>query len=195
MSADVKKDKEHILLEPDEWEDRPGRKVISEFRKGSAPSDDSNVQKNQTSKDKGTTKSTKLLDLSTVEMMSYAFARTVFPKGVRVPLKLENVVDMDVAIKDTDIILNTNNVSFELPPLHIWHVVFSFKGKPIFEFGRGVHKNLKIHYGRAIPFLISMWFGRRKRHKARKKATENACKDLSNSANKESCDNARSGGQ
>jgi len=130
-------------------------------------------------------KTTQFFDVSTVEMLAYALSRSLFRRGVQIPLKVKDVVDMDIAVKDTDIILNTNDVSFELPPLQIWHVIFSYKGKPVFEYGRGVNNNMKIHYRHAFPFLMAMWLGTRKRRKARQKATEKACMDLAqNSAEK-----------
>lgn len=186
MNSETKKKKakntqapsDRALINPEEWKDPAGRKVISEYHKDAVvktaeQGDISNTNSNSTQK-------IPVLDLSTLEMIAYALSRSVFRKGVKIPVKLKDVVDMDVAVKDTDIILNTNDVSFELPPLQIWHVVFSYKGKPVFEFGRGVNNNLKIHYRHAFPFLIAMWLGGRRRRKVREKATEKACMDLAN---------------
>jgi hypothetical protein len=181
------------LLNPEEWKDKPGRKVISEYHKDlplesdvdktseSVTNEEENppnaTQKNDSHHHN--IKASQVFDISTIEMLAYAFSRSVFRRGVRIPLKVKDVMDMDIAVKDTDIILNTNDVSFELPPLQIWHVIFSYKGKPVFEYGRGVNNNLKIHYRHAFPFLLAMWLGTRKRRKAREEATEKACMELS----------------
>ena len=139
----------------------------------------------------------KIIDLPSIEIMTYTLSRAMFHQGIRVPLKFEGVVDMDISMKNADVILNTNNVSFEPPPLKIWRVIFSYKGKPVFEYGRGVRSNLKIHYSHALRFLITMWLSGRKSRKAKKQATLDACQDLAQNPpekieimqNKENTDN------
>lgn len=170
------------LIEPEEWNDPLGRRVISEYHKqndfGSKndteeiptkPPIENNVKNCETSR---------IIDLSSIEVMTYTLSRALFRRGLLVPLKFEGVVDMDVSLKDADVILNTNNVSFEPPPLKIWRIIFSYKGKPVFEYGRGVKSNLKIHYRNALIFIIAMWVGGRKLRKARKQAVLDACQDL-----------------
>jgi len=186
VEPSVKSD--HVLLEPDEWHDPRGRKVLGEYHKGSHPEDAGEETKegqmqssaNEEKSDKQAHSSTirRVIDLSTVELMAYTLTRAIFHQGVWVPIYMEGVVDMDIAVKDTDIIVNTNNVAFEPPPLQIWHIIFSYKGKPVMEYGRGVKNNLKIHYSRAVIFLMAVWLGGRKKRKAREKATLNACMDL-----------------
>ena len=116
----------------------------------------------------------RILDLSTVEMITYAIFRAIFGKSIQIPLKREGVIDMDIAVKDNDIILNTNNVSFVPPELQIWRIIFTYKNKPIIEYGRGIKRGMKIHYGSALIFLLAMWSGGRKTRKAQEKAAKNA---------------------
>jgi hypothetical protein len=164
-SSDKKPAPDRRLLNPEEWEDAPGRKVISEYHKGASPESpagaDVKNQAKEPSDEVGTgephhqkMKASQVFDVSTVEMLAYALSRSLFRRGVQIPLKVKNVVDMDIAVKDTDIILNTNDVSFELPPLQIWREIFSYKGKPVLEYGRGVNNDFKIHYSRAISLLL-----------------------------------------
>jgi hypothetical protein len=170
------------LLEPEEWHDPPERRVISEFHKESTS--ESKNSHAQTSTEPlsehvdQTCDTPKIIDLPSIEIMTYTLSRALFRRGLRVPLKFEGVVDMDISMKNADVILNTNEVSFEPPPLKIWRIIFSYKGKPVFEYGRGVKSNLKIHYPHALVFLISMWLGGRKLRKARKQAVLDACQDL-----------------
>jgi hypothetical protein len=180
------------LMYPKEWEDTSGRKVISEYHKdriagesqGSTleptTSEDEKPREDEASIDSahGLAKSSQVFDLSTVETLAYVLSRSLFRRGVQIPLKVKDVVDMDIAVKDTDLILNTNDVSFELPPLQIWRIIFSYKGKPVFEYGRGVPNMFKIHYRHAFPFLWAMWLGGRKRRKAKKDATAKACMEV-----------------
>jgi hypothetical protein len=180
------------LLNPEEWEDLAGRKVISEYHKDNPTSVTSEGAESEEEKSPDVketiephhhkVKASEVFDVSTIEMVAYALSRSLFRRGVQIPLKVKDVVDMDIAVKDTDIILNTNDVSFELPALQIWHVIFSYKGKPVFEYGRGVNNNLKIHYRHAFPFLMAMWLGGRERRKARQKETEKACMDVAQSS-------------
>ena len=114
----------------------------------------------------------RILDISTVEVITYAFFRAMFGKGIRIPLKREGVIDMDIAVENNDVILNTNDVSFVPPQLNIWRLIFTYKNKPIIEFGRGIKRGMKIHYGSALIFLLAMWSGGRKTRKAQEKAAK-----------------------
>jgi hypothetical protein len=191
MSLKTKKEKDDYetkgktrLIEPDEWHDTPERRVISEYHKENKVESNNNSTnepaestKNQKSQSCDTSK---LIDLPSLEIITYTLSRAIFRRGLRVPLKFEGVIDMDISMKDADIILNTNNVSFEPPPLKIWRIIFSYKGKPVFEYGRSVKSNLKIYYKNALIFLIAMWIGGRKLRKAKKQAVLDACQDLAN---------------
>jgi len=198
LNPDVKKVKnksktktiksEHILIEPEEWKDHPGRRVIAEYHKKDPPESqaeneiqDKMNKERKTSNIETTDDSSKqklhisrILDLSTVEMITYAIFRAIFGKSIQIPLKREGVIDMDIAVKDNDIILNTNNVSFVPPELQIWRIIFTYKNKPIIEYGRGIKRSMKIHYGSALIFLLAMWSGGRKTRKALEKAAKNA---------------------
>jgi hypothetical protein len=96
----------------------------------------------------------------------------MFGKGIRVPLKREGVIDMDIAVENNDVIINTNDVSFVPPQLNIWRIIFTYKNKPIIEYGRGIKRGMKIHYGSALIFLLAMWSGGRKTRKAQEKAAK-----------------------
>jgi len=179
---------EHVLIEPEEWKDHPGRRVIAEYHKKDLPESqaENEIQDKMNEEKKSTNKETtadsseqklhlsRILDLSTVEMITYAIFRAIFGKSIQIPLKREGVIDMDIAVKDNDIILNTNNVSFVPPQLQIWRIIFTYKNKPIIEYGRGIKHGMKIHYGSALIFLLAMWSGGRKTRKALEKAAKNA---------------------
>ena len=179
---------EHVLIEPEEWKDHPGRRVIAEYHKKDLPESqaENEIQDNmnkerKTSNIETTDDSSKqklhisrILDLSTVEMITYAIFRAMFGKSIQIPLKREGVIDMDIAVKDNDIILNTNNVSFVPPQLQIWRIIFTYKNKPIIEYGRGIKRGMKIHYGSALIFLLAMWSGGRKTRKALEEAVKTA---------------------
>lgn len=196
MNPDTKKAKskpkaktaksEHVLIDPEEWKDHDGRRVIAEYHKKDLPEtqaenemqDEMNDEKQssdtETTGDSSVQKLviSRILDISTVEMISYAFFRAMFGKSIHVPLKREGVIDMDIAIEDNDIILNTNDVTFIPPELKIWRLIFTYKNKPIIEYGRGIKRGMKIHYGRALLFLLAMWSGGRKTRKAQEKAVK-----------------------
>ena len=179
---------EHVLIEPEEWKDHPGRRVIAEYHKKDPPESqvENEIQDKMNEEKKSTNTETtadsseqklhlsRILDLSTVEMITYAIFRAIFGKSIQIPLKREGVIDMDIAVKDNDIILNTNNVSFVPPELQIWRIIFTYKNKPIIEYGRGIKRSMKIHYGSALIFLLAMWSGGRKTRKALEKAAKNA---------------------
>ena len=209
MNPDVKKNKvksipkkkttksEHVLIDPEEWKDRDGQRVIAEYHKKDDPAsqDEAETQDEKNDKKKSSDTETKddssdqklhisrILDISTVEVITYAFFRAMFGKGIRIPLKREGVIDMDIAIEDNDIILNTNDVSFVPPQLNIWRLIFMYKNKPVIEFGRGIKRGMKIHYGRALIFLLAMWSGGRKTRKAQEKVAKNV--ELENTRNSE----------
>jgi len=77
----------------------------------------------------------RVVDLSTLEVASYAIFRAI---------------------------LNTNRLSFEVPELSIWKLVFAYQGKPVLEFGRGVKNRVKVYRWRLAMLLFRMWWhGRR----------------------------------
>ncbi|MCJ7696828.1 MAG: hypothetical protein MUO73_00650 [Thermoplasmata archaeon] len=198
MNPDVKKKKvksipktkttksEHVLIDPEEWKDHDGQRVIAEYHKKDLPAsqaenemqDETNDEKKssdtETTGDSSEQKLliSRILDISTLEVITYAFFRAMFGKGIRVPLKLKGVIDMDIAVENNDVILNTNDVSFVPPQLQIWRLIFTYKNKPIIEYGRGIKRGMKIHYGSALIFLLAMWSGGRKTRKAQEKAAK-----------------------
>jgi hypothetical protein len=107
------------------------------------------------------------LDLGTVEIISYALFRAIFGKGVRVPIKREGMIDMDVIVRGKDIILNTNQLFFVVPELAVWRIIYSHKGAPVMEMGRGVKKGMKLHRLQAIRLALEIWKDSRKNQKER----------------------------
>jgi hypothetical protein len=106
----------------------------------------------------------RVVDLSTFEVASYAIFRSLFGRGLRIPIRSEGIIDMDLVVKDRDIILNTNQLMFEVPELAIWRLVFAYQGRPVLELGRGVKNRMKIYRWRLAMILLRMWWhGRRKR--------------------------------
>ncbi len=177
---------EHVLIDPEEWKDRDGQRVIAEYHKKDIPgsqaenkiqdemNDDEKSSDTETTGVSSEQKSgiSRILDISTVEVITYAFFRAMFGKGIHIPLKKEGVIDMDITVDNSDVILNTNDVSFVPPQLNIWRLIFTYKNKPIIEFGRGIKRGMKIHYGSALIFLLAMWSGGRKTRKAQEKAAK-----------------------
>jgi len=198
LNPDVKKKKvksipekkmtmsKHVLIDREEWKDHDGQRVIAEYHKKDLPASQAeNEMQDKTNNEKkslGTDTAddspehqsfaARVLDISTVEVITYAFFRAMFGKGIRVPLKREGVIDMDIAVENNDITLNTNDVSFVPPQLQIWRIIFTYKNKPIIEYGRGIKRGMKIHYGSALIFLLAMWSGGRKTRKAQEKAAK-----------------------
>ena len=203
MNPDVKKKKvksipekkmtmsKHVLIDPEEWKDHAGQRVIAEYHKKNLPASQAKngmqERTNNEKKSSGTDTAddspehqsfvARVLDISTIEVITYAFFRAMFGKGIRVPLKREGVIDMDIAVENNDITLNTNDVSFVPPQLQIWRIIFTYKNKPIIEYGRGIKRGMKIHYGSAILFLLAMWSGGRKTRKAQEKAAKIAASE------------------
>jgi len=197
----------HVLIDPEEWKDRDGQRVIAEYHKKDIPETqtEDKIQDEQNDEEKSsdietTTVSSeqksgisRILDISTVEVITYAFFRAMFGKGIHIPLKKEGVIDMDITVDNSDVILNTNDVSFVPPQLNIWRLIFTYKNKPIIEFGRGIKRGMKIHYGSAIIFLLAMWSGGRKTRKAQEKAAKIAELEKTSSGEDKNRINKKSG--
>lgn len=119
-----------------------------------------------------------IIDITTIEMLSYTIIRTLWGKDIHVPIKKEGVVDIDVHIKGKDALINTNQLYFELPELVIWHIIYSHKGKPVLEIGRGVKNGMKLHYGGVIRLAMELYLGNLEAIKAKKLADKNLHKHL-----------------
>jgi len=176
---------DHVLIDPEDWKDSNGRRVIAEYHKNDAASHTENEIQDEMNDEKKSSDTettgdsseqklsiSRILDISTVEVLTYAFFRALFGKSIHIPLKREGVIDMDITVDNNDVVLNTNDVSFVPPQLQIWRLIFTYKNKPIIEFGRGIKHGMKIHYGSAIIFLLAMWSGGRKTRKAQEKAAK-----------------------
>jgi hypothetical protein len=177
----------HVLIDPEGWKDHDGQRVIAEYHMKDSASQDKNEMQDETDDEEKSSSTnteddsseqqlftTRIIDISTVEVLSYAFFRAMFGKSIHIPLKREGVIDMDIAVEDNNIILNTNDVAFAPAPLElkIWRLIFTYKNKPIIEYGRGIKSGMKIHYGSALIFLLAMWSGGRKTRKIQEKAAK-----------------------
>ena len=98
------------------------------------------------------------VDVSTLEIAALTVFRALFGQGVAIPIKREGLVDMDIVVMGKDIVINTNQVLVELPELTIWRVIFSYRGQPILEYGRGVPNKVKVHKVRALVLWAGMWW-------------------------------------
>jgi len=109
------------------------------------------------------------IDLATIEIISYALFRAAFGTGLRIPLKKEGMIDAEVTVKGKDIVINTNQFYAAIPELSVWRVIYTHKEKPIFEFGRGVKKGMKVYRLNALRLGVSLWLQTRAANKAKEK--------------------------
>ena len=108
----------------------------------------------------------RVIDINTLEVAAFALFRVLFGGGLRIPIKREGLIDMDVLIIDKDVILDINTLQFGEHKLKVWRLVFAYQGTPIMEVGRGVKNGLKIYKFRALRLLLALWSQGRKRRKA-----------------------------
>jgi hypothetical protein len=94
------------------------------------------------------------INVHTIEVISYALLRGLIGAGVRIPLKRENLVDAEVTIKGKDVVFNTNQLYFNVPELVVWRIIYTHKGKPIIELGRGVKNGMKVHRWNSVMLGI-----------------------------------------
>ena len=196
----------HVLIDPEGWKDHDGQRVIAEHHMKDSASQDKNEMQDETNDEEKYSSSnteddsseqklftSRIIDISTIELISYALFRAMFGKNIRIPLKREGVIDMDIAVENNNIILNTNDVAFAPLELKIWHILFTYKNKPILELGRGIKHGMKIHYGGAIIFLLAMWSGGRKMRKAQEKAAKIAESDKNRTSESKNKTNTKQG--
>ena len=117
-------------------------------------------------------KLTEVVDINTLEVVSYWIFRLAFGKELHVPIKKEGLADMDVHVQNKDIIVNTNQLYFVFPELVVWHITYTHKGRPILEIGRGVKKGMKVHRFNALRLLIEVWMGSRRTEKESRKTRQ-----------------------
>jgi hypothetical protein len=107
------------------------------------------------------------LDTKTAEVLALTVFRAIFRNGVHVPLKVKGMMDMDLVIRDSNVILNMNAVQMEVLELSIWRITFAYRGKPVIEYGRGIKNDMKIHLPQLCFLLLAIWQERRKKSKAK----------------------------
>jgi hypothetical protein len=115
------------------------------------------------------------MDTKTLEVLALSAFRTIFGRGLHVPLKMEGVMDMDLVVRDDNVILNLNEVQLRVPELLIWRFIFAYQGKPVVEYGRGIKNDMKIHIPQLCFLLVAIWRDKRKKIKAR--AAADAARD------------------
>jgi hypothetical protein len=120
----------------------------------------------------------KKLDTKTVEVLALAVFRTMFRDGICVPLKMNGTMDMDLVVKDNNILLNMNRVQAEVPELSIWRITFAYHGKPVLEYGRGIKNEMKIHYPQMGVLLLAAWREKRRKNKAKIAGDEARKRDM-----------------
>jgi hypothetical protein len=120
----------------------------------------------------------KVLDIKRIELLARTVFRAIFGKGVRIPLKLDGVIDMDLVVRDTTVILNLNKLQMQSPELLIWRVVFAYEGKPVVEYGRGIKNDLKVHLPQLFFLFLTLWRERRRKLRARRTANAALGRDI-----------------
>jgi hypothetical protein len=111
------------------------------------------------------------IDVHMIEVISYALVRVLFSRGINVPIKREGIIDMELKVKDKDIVLDTKELfPLTIPELVIWRFIIAYKGKPVVELGRGVKKGLKIHAFRGLLMLVDSWRANRKQRLMKKRS-------------------------
>jgi hypothetical protein len=108
----------------------------------------------------------KTLDSKTVEVLALTVFRTLFRDGVHVPLQMKGLMDMDLVVKDNNVLLNMNKVQAAVPQLSIWRVTFAYRGKPVVEYGRGIKNDMKIFFPQLFFLFLAVWQERRKNSRA-----------------------------
>ncbi len=109
----------------------------------------------------------KALDTKTVEVLALAVFRTMFRDGIRVPLKVSGKMDLDLVVKDNNVLLNMNTVQTEVPELSIWRIIFAYRGKAVLEYGRGIPNDMKIHFPQMCVLLLAIWREKLKKNRAK----------------------------
>ncbi|MGA3022296.1 MAG: hypothetical protein ABSE66_05770 [Thermoplasmata archaeon] len=109
----------------------------------------------------------KTLDTKTVEVLALAVFRTLFRDGIHVPLKMNGTMDMDLVVKDNNVLLNMNQVHTSVPELSIWRITFAYRGKPVVEYGRGIKNDMKVHIPQLCFLMLAAWREKRKNNQAR----------------------------
>jgi hypothetical protein len=105
------------------------------------------------------------INVHTIEIISYALLRGLIGAGVRIPLKRENIVDAELSIKGREIVFDTRQLYFNVPELVVWRIIYTHKGKPILEFGRGVKNGMQVHRWNTLMLGLEVWRGGRKNRK------------------------------
>ena len=113
----------------------------------------------------------KPLDLSMVEEVAYLAIKRVFGEGVRIPIRREGLADLDVTIKDKEIVIDVNRLIADVPMLSVWRVTFAYQGEPLVLYGRGVKGDLKVNRLRMARFLTRAWLEKRKRQRKTRRET------------------------
>jgi hypothetical protein len=120
----------------------------------------------------------KAFDSTTAEVLALTVFRAIFGHGVRVPFKMKGIVDMDLIVKDGNVVFNLNEFEATRPTLTVWRLTFAYRGKPVVEYGRGIKNDVKIHFPQLCIFLFSVWRGNRRRRMALAKAEEITLREL-----------------
>jgi hypothetical protein len=115
-------------------------------------------------------KISEVVDINTLEVISYWIFRIAFGKELHIPIKKEGVADIDIHINNKDVVVNTNQLYFAFPELVVWHITYTHKGRPVLEIGRGVKKGLKVHRINALRLLLEVWMGSKRAEKESKMA-------------------------
>ena len=113
----------------------------------------------------------KPIDLSIVEQVAYFVMKKVFRDGVKIPIRREGVADLDVIIKDKEVVIDVNQLFFDTPKLSVWRITVAYQGEALAVFGRGVKGDLKINPFNMARFLARAWLDKRKYDKQLKRET------------------------
>ena len=111
--------------------------------------------------------SNKTFDTKTLEILALSVFRSIFGRGVRVPVKVPGMVDMDLVVQDNNVIVNLNRIEMHAPELLIWRLIFAYQGKPVVEYGRGIKNDMRVHFPQLFLLFLSIWRDKRMKTKAK----------------------------
>jgi hypothetical protein len=139
------------------------RESAAERPRGEGP------QESRPAQDAPKPKVSKAFDVSFAEELVYLAIKKMFSGGITIPIRKEGMADLDIVIKDKDVVLDIDKFYPSQPLLHVWRVTFAYKGEPLAYYGRGVKGDLKILPFPMARFLIQQWYQKRTRLKLEKR--------------------------
>ena len=114
----------------------------------------------------------------TFEHIAHFLTSTFFPDGIHLPVRKDGLVDLDVILREREVVVDVHRLWPQFPVLAVWRITLAYQGRPLVTMGQGVQGHVKVRPLRVLVTLFRVWLQTLEAQKAHSRAPKRPPKRL-----------------